>query len=113
MRAIFAVLMCLVSGHALAQDAACMTKEKVIAFLEGSRPGIKHVIYTGIDSDAIKTNISKNGQRLDGPREFVVFSAPTTDNKLVVGFKDGCYEGQQVVPPDMLDRWLAGMESTG
>lgn len=86
--------------------APCPDKQYVIDYQTARWPGITYVLYTGIDGSALKASIKGADAT-----EFLVFKKPGSDNRLVVGFVDGCMEDFTVVPSHVIDKWLAGQEA--
>jgi hypothetical protein len=84
----------------------CVTVDHMVQLSE-SQPGLTHAIYEGQEAEAIKAGMAQMGAELQGPRVFVVFNDGSATD-LLVGFKDGCYEGSAQVPHRFIDAWLAG-----
>jgi hypothetical protein len=100
-------LACLATPAVAAQE--CTTVDQMVELSE-SEPGLTHAIYEGQEAQSIQDGMAQMGAKLEGPRVFVVFqNGSGTD--LLVGFKDGCYEGSAQVPHRFIDAWLAGFES--
>jgi hypothetical protein len=86
----------------------CHSPDTVIESV--TNEGVTFAIYEGQEAQAIQDGMAQMGAKLEGPRVFVVFqNGSGTD--LLVGFKDGCYEGSAQVPHRFIDAWLAGFES--
>jgi hypothetical protein len=103
-----AILSTLLAWPALAAQE-CVSVDQMIQLAE-SEPGLTHAIYEGQEAQAIQDGMAQMGAKLEGPRVFVVFQNGTGTD-LLVGFKDGCYEGSAQVPHRFIDAWLAGFES--
>ena len=111
-----AILLALCLGFgapAWAQDAApadCLTPEEIVAHVVKQIPLAKFVVYKDADSERIQEGILRTvGRALTGKRDFMVFSRPDREVLLIVGVKDGCYEGHSEVRREVLDKWLAGV----
>lgn len=105
---IAAALSTLLAFPALAAQE-CVSVDQMIQLAE-AEPGLTHAIYEGQEAEAIKAGMAQMGADLQGPRVFVLFS-DGSDVDLLVGFRDGCYEGSAKVPHRFVDAWLAGAES--
>jgi hypothetical protein len=107
-----ALLIALLSTLAFPAMAAqeCHSPQAVIESVTKDSEGVTFAIYEGQEAQAIQDGMAQMGAKLEGPRVFVVFqNGSGTD--LLVGFKDGCYEGSAQVPHRFIDAWLAGFES--
>lgn len=93
-----------------AQDQECPSVDAVIASVTKDSETITYAIYKGQEAQAIVDGIGQTGKKLEGERVFVVFQDGSGVD-LLVGFKDGCYEGHASVPHTFIDAWLAGAES--
>jgi hypothetical protein len=109
MRATLTILLLALGAPAWADGVevgACPDKQYVIELMSVKHPGVKHVLYAGLDGTAIKAALS--GAQAT---EFLVFTKPGSENRLIVGFAGGCMEDYTLVPAQVLDKWLAGQEA--
>jgi hypothetical protein len=88
----------------------CHSPQAVIESVAKDSEGVTFAIYEGQEAQSIQDGMAQMGAKLEGPRVFVVFQNGTGVD-LLVGFKDGCYEGSAQVPHRFIDAWLAGFES--
>lgn len=84
----------------------CPDRQYVIDYMSLKYPGVTWVIYTGVDGSAIKAQLGRAAAT-----EFIVFAKPGSENRFLVGLRDGCLEDSTVVPVRTLDKWLAGQEA--
>jgi hypothetical protein len=109
MRATLLALALLSTTPAMAAQE-CASPQAVIESVTKDSEGVTFAIYEGQEAQSIQDGMAQMGAQLEGPRVFVVFQNGTGVD-LLVGFKDGCYEGSAQVPHRFIDAWLAGLES--
>jgi hypothetical protein len=109
MRATLLALALLSTTPAMAAQE-CASPQAVIESVTKDSEGVTFAIYEGQEAQSIQDGMAQMGAQLEGPRVFVVFQNGTGVD-LLVGFKDGCYEGSAQVPHRFIDAWLAGFES--
>jgi hypothetical protein len=88
--------------------AECVSVEAAIKIMTDKYPDATFAVYEGQEAQAIQDGMAQMGAKLEGRRTFVVFQNGSGVD-LLIGFKNGCYEGAAQVPHRFIDAWLAGV----